>query len=142
MAAWLSSTGISPSRGSRATLPIACDASPPDKWLHARTVAVRESHYPVVSYRPQVATPTLRPCVARSPLRGRGAPFARLITNRSYPSALYCREFSASAFFVKEPGNIRGKGLLVCASGLYISLKPRIEIISLVSSLLRSSSST
>ena len=142
MAVWHSSTGISPSRGSRATLPIACDASPPELRLHARAVAVRESHYPVVSYRPQAATPALRPCVARSPLRGRGAPFARLVTNRSYPSALYCREFSASAFFVKEPGNIRGKGLLVCASGLYISLKPRIEIISLVSSLLRSSSST
>ena len=66
MAAWLSSTGISPSRGSRATLPIACDASPPDKWLHARAVAVRESHCPVGSYRPQAATPALRPCVSRS----------------------------------------------------------------------------
>ncbi len=142
MAAWLSSTGISPSRGSRATLPIACDASPPDKWLHARAVAVRESHYPVVSRRLQAAIPALRPCVSRSPRGGRGVPSARLVTNRSYPSALYCREFSASAFFVKEPGNIRGKGLLVCASGLHISLKPRMEIISFVSSLLRNSSST
>ena len=39
MAAWLSSTGISPSRGSRATLPIACDASPPELRLHARAVS-------------------------------------------------------------------------------------------------------
>ena len=66
MAAWLSSTGISPSRGSRATLPIACDASPPDKWLHARAVAVRESHYPVVSRRLQAAKPASRPRVSRS----------------------------------------------------------------------------
>ena len=81
-------------------------------------------------------------CFSLAPWGGPGAPFARLVTNRSYPSALYCREFSASAFFVNEPGNIRGKGLLVCASGLYISLKPRIEIISFVSRRLRSSSST
>ena len=96
MAAWLSSTGISPSRGSRATLPIACDASPPDKWLHARAVAVRESHYPVVSHRPQAATPALQFRVSRSLLLGgRGALTVRLVTNRLYPSALYCREYSA-----------------------------------------------
>lgn len=50
---WHGSTGISPSRGSRATLPIACDASPPESRLHARAVAVRESHYPVGSRRPR-----------------------------------------------------------------------------------------
>ena len=123
MAVWLSSTGISPSRGSRATLPIACDASPPELRLHARAVAIRESHYPVGSYRPQAATPALRPCVSRSPLRGRGAPFARLVTNRSYPSALYCREFSASAFFVKELGCPRGKGNSRTASRALIQVK-------------------
>lgn len=66
MAAWLSSTGISPSRGSRATLPIACDASPPESRLHARAVAVRGSHYPVVSHCQQATTPALQSRVSRS----------------------------------------------------------------------------
>ena len=143
MAAWLSSTGISPSRGSRATLPIACDASPPDKWLHARTVAVRESHCPVGSYRPQAATPALRPCVSRS-LPGEvmahfppgSSPTDRI--RLPYAAGNFPPRLSLS----KSPATYEERGGLVCASGLYISLKPRIEIISLVSSLLRSSSST
>ena len=44
--------------------------------------------------------------------------------------------------FSMSPATYEERGLLVCASRLYISLKPRIEIISFVSSLLRSSSST
>ena len=101
---WHGSTGISPSRGSRATLPIACDASPPESRLHARAVAVRESHYPVGSCRPRENRSRFTSsCFSLAPWGGRGAPYAWLVTNRSYPSALYCREYSARLSLSKNP---------------------------------------
>lgn len=127
-----SSTGVSPSCGSRITLPIACDASPPESRLHARAVAVRESHYPAGSLSPvsQVTRENrsrfTSSCLSLAPeiTGGHGAPSAWLVADRSYPSALYCREYSASAFFVKEPGNPCGKGYVWVPPGFNSDQSP------------------
>ena len=103
---WHGSTGISPSRGSRATLPIACDASPPESRLHARAVAVGESHYPAGSHRPREnRSHFTSSCLSLAPeiTGGHGAPSAWLVADRSYPSALYCREYSARLSLSKNP---------------------------------------
>ena len=71
--------------------------------------------------------------------RYHGAPADRLNMDRSCPSALCCPE----AFFVKEPKGAAWKGgnTQRPALGQFRS-KPRMEIISLVSSRRRRSSST
>ena len=106
-----SSTGTSPSRGSRATLPIACDASPPELRLHARAVAVRESHYPVCASSPaDRQTCFTSSCFSLAPWGGPGAPSVWLVTNRSYPSALCRPGIIRPAFLSRGFGIPRGKG--------------------------------
>lgn len=115
---WHGSTGISPSRGSRATLPIACDASPPESRLHARAVAVRESHYPVGSLSPVSLRDTGEPLplrvlvsVARSVKIQEvvahcphgSLPTDRILSAGDAKHLLYCREYSARLSLSKEP---------------------------------------
>ena len=101
-----SSTGIPPLRRSAGALPIACDA------FNARTVAVREYHYPSRASAPasRHACFTVQVLIAR-PLqwshpvdlnRGLGAPPARLGTIGTYPSALFCAGIIRRAFFVNR----------------------------------------
>ena len=97
----LNLTGIAPLRGSRAALPIACDA------LNARTVAIREYHYVFlrVVARKLPARFAASVFVARSPMEKswrtrRMARRKRNVSDLPYTAP----PLSCVAFFVKEQG--------------------------------------
>ena len=70
----ISSTGISPLRGSHTTAPIACDGFTPDFVYHARTVAGREYHYPYCLSLPHRELPNAYRLLLLAPCRAdRGA---------------------------------------------------------------------
>lgn len=103
---WQSSTGISPLHGSHAALPIACDAS------NARTVAVREYHYPfcaVVARKPLACF--LARCWSLVPGKGKSWRTRRMARHKKNVSDLpyAAPPLSCVAFFVKEQcqGQIR-----------------------------------
>ena len=104
----LNLTGIAPLRGSRAALPIACDAS------NARTMAVRE-------YLTLCVSSPMR-CQAHFAVRvgiahfteGHSVPTVRLGTEGMYLSAFMLRRSCLPGFLCQRPATEGGKGNTLC----------------------------
>lgn len=138
---WRSSTGVPPLRRSAGALPIACDA------LNARTVAAREYHYSFCASSPARCHACFTSDVCRSAYPPRYVSWRIRRPARRKRDVFICpmirRRYLAGMFVkVQETGTAeRGKYMLVRSAGVQFTRKVRILVMSLVSSLRRSSSS-